>query len=136
MTHRRRSSSQRGSNLVETALVLLGLLFLIFGIMETAHLVYAYNFVERAAAEAARWASVRGSSAASPATAQTITTYVRRWATGLDASSLTVATTWKPDNSPGGTVRVQVDYTWKSAISGLLPTTVSLRGSSAMLILQ
>jgi hypothetical protein len=54
-------ANQRGSALVEQALVLTILLAVIFGIIDSGRALYTYHFVSQAAREATRWASVRGS---------------------------------------------------------------------------
>jgi Flp pilus assembly protein TadG len=60
-----RANRERGSTLVEFALVLVFVLLpLIFGIVDCARAVYAYHFVSFAAQEATRWASVRGAQCA------------------------------------------------------------------------
>jgi Flp pilus assembly protein TadG len=62
---RPQAERERGSTLVEFALVLVFVLFpLIFGIMDCARAAYAYHFVSFAAQEATRWASVRGAQCA------------------------------------------------------------------------
>jgi hypothetical protein len=53
---------ERGTALVEFALVVLVLFLLIFGAIDFGRALYAYHFVANAAREGTRWASVRGSS--------------------------------------------------------------------------
>ncbi len=61
------NSSPRGQ-LTYTEFVLVAplLFILIFGIVNFAQLLYAYNFVSYSAQEASRWASVRGSQSRPP----------------------------------------------------------------------
>jgi len=56
-SHKRR---QAGATLVEWAFVFMLLLLLFFGISGFGHMLYVYHFVDHAAKEAARYASVRG----------------------------------------------------------------------------
>ena len=59
------NARQRGSSLVEFALVSVFVLFpLMFGIVDFARAAYAYHYVCFAAQEATRWASVRGADCA------------------------------------------------------------------------
>ena len=51
----------QGATLVESALVLLLLLIILFGIMDFSRFMYAYHFVSEVAREATRYAAVRGS---------------------------------------------------------------------------
>jgi len=76
------SKSERGSSLVEFALVLTVLFMLIFGIIDFSRAVYAYNFLSSAASAGARYAMVRGATCttwttACPAAASDVTTYVQ-----------------------------------------------------------
>ena len=105
-----RRKRQRGSGLVEGALCFSAFLVIIFGVMEFAVAVYAYNFCSYAAQDAARWASTRGANYPTPASSADVQNHVVNQAVGL-ASSVSVTTTWAPNNSPGGTVRVTVACT-------------------------
>lgn len=82
------ASIERGSTLVEFAIVVTALLTLMFGTIDFGRALYSYHFVAYAAQEATRYASVRGSTyptACSPptqasrcsATADNILTYVQ-----------------------------------------------------------
>jgi len=132
----RRRKRQRGSNLIESALVFLGFMLLVLGSVEFGRMVYAFNTVCESAREGARWASVRGSSSSSPATNATVTTYVKQWAVGLDASQISVNTSWTPNNNPGGTVQVSVTYTWSGVVGVIVPRTMSFTSQSNMVVLQ
>jgi Flp pilus assembly protein TadG len=55
-----RTRGQAGATLVEWAFVLMLLLMIFLGISGFAHMLYVYHFVDHAAKEAARYASVRG----------------------------------------------------------------------------
>ena len=57
----RRLKRVSGATIVEFALVFLLLVTMLFGIAEFGHMLYAYQFVNHAAKEAARWAMVNGS---------------------------------------------------------------------------
>jgi Flp pilus assembly protein TadG len=105
----RRRRTQRGSGLVEGALCFSAFLFIAFGVMEFAMAVYAYNFCAYAAEDAARWASTRGANYPTPATATSIQNHVTSQAVALP-NTMTVTTTWTPNNNPGATVQVTVAY--------------------------
>jgi Flp pilus assembly protein TadG len=106
----RRTRYQRGAGLVEIALVTIPFFTLVLGVITAGYLVFLYNSTAYMAQQGARWASVHGSSSGSPATAATVATYVDGLAAGFVPGSLTVTTTWSPNNSPGSTVSVQVAY--------------------------
>ena len=105
----RRENRQRGSGLVEGALCFSAFLFITFGVMEFALAIYAYNFCSYASQDAARWASTRGANYPAPVTATDVQTHVRDQAVGLP-NTVSVTTTWSPDNKPGGIVQVTVQY--------------------------
>ena len=57
---RMRGARERGSALVEYALIFIVFMTLLFGIAGFGHALYAYHFVNNAAKEATRWAAVNG----------------------------------------------------------------------------
>ena len=103
---------ERGSTLLEFALVITVLLTLIFGIIDFSRAIYAYHFVSNAAREATRYASVRGSAcntwaAACPAASTDVTSYVQSIvSSGIYVSSVTTGT---PPNTAGA---LGVTTTW------------------------
>jgi Flp pilus assembly protein TadG len=100
----RRLEKQRGAALVEYAFILTAFLTLLFGIGAFGHALYAYHFVNNAAKQATRWASVNGSTCNSdnscngvgtmnngPVTSANLTTYVRNIApSGINPAAITV----------------------------------------------
>lgn len=107
----RRARKQRGAVMVESALSLLAFLMITFGTMEFSLAVQANNFCSWAARDAARWASVRGSTATTPANSTSVSNYVKGLATSMDITKVVVTTTFSPDNKAGSSVRVNVQYT-------------------------
>ena len=96
--------SERGSSLVEFALVLTVLFMLIFGIIDFSRAVYTYNFLSSAASAGARYAMVRGATcttwtSACPAAASDVTTYVR----GIVPAGISVASASTCPASPSST---------------------------------
>ena len=59
---RRSTRDEQGSNLVETAVSMLVLLMLMFGVIEASLAVYSFESVANAARDATRYAIVRGGS--------------------------------------------------------------------------
>ncbi len=103
-------------------MILLVTMTLIFGIIQASLALYAFSFVSYGARCGARYAMVRGSRSPSPATSASVQSYVQSLAVPLDTSSLTVTTTWNPNNDPGSTVTVQVTYVF-SPLAPFLGTT-------------
>jgi Flp pilus assembly protein TadG len=105
--------NERGSTLVEFALVIMVVLTLMMGIMEFSRFLYTFHFVSDAAREGTRYSSVRGNTFvgtvcsttrpyACDATAANVQTYVQSLAPpGIVGNSITVTTTW-PGATPSG----------------------------------
>jgi Flp pilus assembly protein TadG len=115
-----RSTSRRGSTLVESALAMVVFAVLVAGIMEIALALFISNSIAFAAQRAARFASVRGSGSGHPASVADIQANARSYASPLATGDLAVTVTWTPDNTPGSTVLVKVSYNINSL---MLPTT-------------
>jgi Flp pilus assembly protein TadG len=156
---------ERGSSLVEYAIVVPVLLTFLFGIMDFSRFLYTYHFVSEVAREATRYAVVRGSSYSGTACASTATfacdatsaniqSYVQNLTPpGIIASSVSATATWpgtaptgaagtcstaNGNNSPGCLVQVVVSYPYKFMLP-FLPASAStwtVSSTSAMVILQ
>ena len=126
----------RGQSYTEFALVALGMLILIFAIMQGASAVSANNFVINAARDAARYAMVHGANSPQPATATDVKNFVLAEAQGINTQAVTVTTTWSPNNNPGNTVKVQVAYSFAPIARIASTVTLSLSSTSQMVISQ
>src|ERR1039457_157305 len=103
---RRFAFCDSGSSVVEFALSASVLLAMLFGVFEISLALYSYHFVDEAAREAARYASVRGSKCVGMPDCgftdsnTTLVAYVQTLHyPGIDSSKLTVTSTWY---SPSG----------------------------------
>jgi hypothetical protein len=128
-SRRARRSGQRGGTLIEFAFTFVITLILMFAMIDFARALYSYHFVNNAAREAARWASVRGQLCSSPATPcpaqqSDITAYVMTIVPqGIDPTGISVnypgstapnnlpicGSVW---NYPGCAIAVQVNYSF------------------------
>jgi Flp pilus assembly protein TadG len=123
--------------MAEFALVLTPCLTLFFGIINFALALYCYDFVCYSAQQAVRYATVHGATAPSPVTSAGVTTFVDGLVVGvLKTSSLTVATTWAPNNNPGSVVTVIVTYNFPPLTSLVSSVTIPLTRTAAMVISQ
>jgi Flp pilus assembly protein TadG len=130
-------SSRPGQVMAEFALVLTPCLTLFFGIINFALALYCYDFVCYSAQQAVRYATVHGSTATTPATASSMTTYVNALVVGvLKTSALTTTTTWSPNNTPGGVVTVVVTYNYPPLTSLVSSVTIPLTRTASMVITQ
>lgn len=107
---RTRKQRQRGAETVEAALVTTVFLMVLMGIMDFGRLVWMYGTLTHATREAARYAMAHGSESSQPASSADIAAVVNSQAIGLDSSSIVVTPAWSPDNRPGSTVTVTVQY--------------------------
>jgi Flp pilus assembly protein TadG len=146
-------SLERGSGLVEQALVLTVLLAVMFGIIDFGRAMYTYHFVSEAARDATRWASVRGNTCVGltggcPADPGDVQTYVSNVSgMGLDPAKITATTSWpiQPYSSPtcagslknpGCVVQVKVDYAFQFILPFLPSTGFTMSSTSQMVITQ
>ncbi len=128
---------ERGSAIVESALCLLVFFFMVLGTMDLGWMVFSYNQVSYAAWDGARYAAVRGANSGHAATAATISRYVTSNIVGLTPANVIVTTTWNPDNSPGSTVNVNVQYVHSvMALTNLLGRNLTLASAANMVISQ
>jgi Flp pilus assembly protein TadG len=145
---------ERGSGLVEYAVVFMILITMLLGIVEFGRALYAYHFVSSAAREATRYAMVRGCSTPTtncptPATGDSIQTFVQNVPLGIDATQVTATTTWPvlpnspavcstPNgyNAPGCTVQVQVTYVFNFIFPFVSNSSLTMTSTSQMVISQ
>jgi Flp pilus assembly protein TadG len=150
-----------GQAMVEFAFMLLLLMIVLCGILDFTRALYVYNFVSEAAHEATRYAIVRGGGTNSactitgttpcPACTSDITTYVTGLAmSGINTSQLSVpAVYWNgvagtgsggcpaaPNNNPGNSVQVTVQYNFNFLFGVLKVTTIPMTSTSQMVIQQ
>ena len=152
-----------GSAIVEMAIASAVFLAAVFGLIQACWAIYAYNYVNQAAREATRYAIVRGGTysltpctAPGPATCMAkagstgdIAQYVRSLAyPGIDASKLTVTTTWPGgvgsvcsgigcvNNMPGNLVQVVVSYPFSFNIPFVPAATFTMSSQSQLVISQ
>jgi Flp pilus assembly protein TadG len=151
---------ERGSGLVEYAVVFLLLMTLVLGMVDFSRAIYAYHFISNQARDASRYASVRGStctddssctaansaSGSAGATTQTdIQKFVKNVPNGIDPNKLTVAADWPIQtnsptacsttaNAPGCTVQVSVSYVFNFTSPLVSSTSLTLSSKSQAVI--
>src|SRR6204780_5328202 len=150
-------ASERGTTLLESAVMISVLLLMMFGVIGFGTALYTYHFVSNTAREATRWASVRGYTCPQnlpslpggcPATDTDVNAYVQNLSTGigLDPTKVTTTTTWvappnnlaicaSQANTPGCVVKVQVQYSFQFLFP-LLPSGFTMQSTSQMVISQ
>ncbi len=138
---------ERGSGLPETAVVMMILTSLIFGIFEFGRAMYTYAFVAQIARQGARWAMVRGSQCTlldhCNAQSSDVQTYVRSLSEGAtNPNNINVTTTWPScppglsGNAPGCTVSVNVSYSFPFIAPFVQKVAINMSSTSQMVISQ
>lgn len=132
-----RQHKRHGVTVVECAVIFPLVFLLLAGTIIAGIGVFRFQEVAALAREGARFASVRGGGyefhtgkkAATPT--DVYEQAILPKAVALDQTKLTYSVTWNPDNRQGGTVTVQVNYSWipEGFLGG-----IQLSSSSTMLV--
>lgn len=127
---------QRGSTMLESALVMTTFVVLVIGSMDFGRLGFAYNSVTYAAHQAARFAATNGSASGHAATVATIQANADNNLIGLNAAGLTVGVTWTPNNNPGSQVKVVVSYNFKPLVVPISSGSLVLKSTAIDIVTQ
>ena len=150
---RSRLLKEQGSAMVETALIMIVLSMILFGLIEMCLALYSYHFVSDAAREASRYAMVHGSACKVSGVSCTVTTgqiqtYVRNLGFPGIKPTATVTTTYaaypaggtcSPSaacNNPGNLVTVLVSYNFPVSIPFVRTSVLTMTSTSSMVISQ
>jgi len=118
MVYRSTKNRRCGALMLECAFVYPITFLLIMGLIIGGLGVFRYQEVASLAREGSRYASLHGASyqqttGKAAATASDVCNKaVLPKAVALDPSQLTCSVNWSPDNSPGSTVSVTINYHW------------------------
>jgi Flp pilus assembly protein TadG len=127
---RSKRDRQRGGAVIEFAVALPLIAFVLFGLLDAGRAMLTYHTLTHASETAVRFASVRSKTSEAPATTGAIETRVMQTSSGLEAEKLDVNTEWTPSNIRGGTVRVRITYPF-TPITPFVPwETITLLGSA------
>src|SRR5690348_6414276 len=126
----------RGQALVENAMTCVVFFTLLFGIIEFGYAFYCYDQCSEAAKLGTRYAIVHGATSTSPADANAVKSWILNHVTGVDPNKVVVNTTWSPDNNPGSTVNVTVQYSFDFLERFVPMQTVALAAHSQGVIAQ
>lgn len=147
--------AQRGTSMVEFAIVATAFLLVMFGIIEFGRVLYTYHTVSNAARIGSRWAMVRGGGCSvldhCGAASSDIQTYIQSVVPMVDSNTLTVTGAWSSTTDPnaacdqstptgnngtGHVVCVTVSYPFNFAIPMVSQTALTLTSTSRMVISQ
>ena len=155
-------NAERGSTMVEFALVCTFFLVMLFGIIDFGRALYTYHFLSNAARTATRWAAVNGANCSGdgscngtapmnngPASQDDVQNYVRSITPpGIDSSQVTVTACGVTggggkcaDSPPGCTlnesgcmVQVNVSYTFNFLVPLVRRAALPMTSTSEMMI--
>ncbi|MFA6562333.1 MAG: TadE family protein [Verrucomicrobiia bacterium] len=129
---------ETGQTLVEFCICALLFMMLVFGVVDLARGVFAYNSIAHCAREGVRYAVVHGADSAAPvgpaANDATLASVVRGFATGLQSNNLSVLSRWPSGNQTGAVVNITVSYTFQPVT--MFFRTLALSNSSSAIILH
>lgn len=145
-----RGTHRRGQALTEFALVIPLLLLLIFGIIEFGRFIYAYEVLNNATREGARFAIVHGSDSNCPsgpmpgggtspsscadASGSAVKDAVVRYGVALGLAPAQIVVTWPDlDNARGHDVGVEAAYTFRTIIPLPIPP-INMTARSTLVI--
>lgn len=125
-------NGQRGTATAELGMVLPLFALLFIGAIDMSRAMFAYSTLTHASQKAARFACVRSSSSDNPASAEQIKARARQHIVGLNPAEVDVDTSYLSTNAPGGTVQVQLSYSFEPLTPFVPFETINLAGSSQM----
>jgi Flp pilus assembly protein TadG len=126
----------RGSSLIEFALISFMFIIVLAGVVEMGRMVLVYNTIANAAREGTRYAIVHGadqtaspSGPGNPCTCPNVKTVVTNFASAglVNTSALTITVSYPNGNTAGSPVSVTVAYTYDPFVnffSSILNTTL------------
>jgi Flp pilus assembly protein TadG len=137
---------ERGTALVEFAIVASGLILLMFSIVDFARAVYTEHLIDYGARLGTRHAIVNGVASCAGGTPDPLLAYVRGLSPGINASALTVTTTCpggntgcssatSPFDGAGCLVTVKVSYTYEFLVPTAV-TSIPMSSTAQMVISQ
>jgi Flp pilus assembly protein TadG len=135
---RRERCCPSGVTAVEFALVATAFFMLIFGTIQMALAVSAYNSLSAAAREAVRYAVVHSPTSANPASTSQIQQVAISAAPALNLQTSNITVSWPSDtNIPSeDDAEVAISYNYRVKIPFMSAITLTLASSSQMLVSQ
>jgi Flp pilus assembly protein TadG len=130
---RRFGADRRGAAAVEFAFVAPVVILMIVAAVDVGIGVYRQVTLANAAKETVRYAAVRG--AASGREVDTAT--LEQWArdnSGLAVTDTTATATWTPDRTPGATVAVAMQHTYRPMTLMVFEGALTLSAEASMVI--
>jgi Flp pilus assembly protein TadG len=123
--------TEKGSALVEYAMVMSIFLMIVFGFVQMSILLFAFNNATYASRVAVRYAVVHGSTATYKCTATDISNLITPLLWGAPSGGTTISTTWSPNNTPGSTITIKISLQLTPTLP-LFPSRLFSIGTTAV----
>jgi Flp pilus assembly protein TadG len=133
-----RRARQRGSAMIEMALVLPVYFMLVFGMVQLCFILFGYCNATYASRQAARYAAVHGTGATYTCTSTDIQNVALQYLWGAPKNGVTISTSW-PDtttNNPNNYVTVTISLVYPTGIPFSKISSIVVGTSATAWILQ
>ena len=131
---RRRAHTERGSGVIELALILPFIALLVMGIIDLGRGAWTRHSLEDAVSDVVRHASFSGSSTPQPSTEQSLEAWIESRRPYFDPEALNLVASWSPDNHPGSEVSVLLTYDFDPLLPVVPMGTFVLRAGASRII--
>lgn len=131
-----RRGKQRGSAIIEMALVLPVYFLLVYGMIQLCWVMFGYCNATYASRQAARYAAVHGTGSTYTCTSTDIQNVALQYMWGVPRSAVTVSTSWPNGNNPNNYLTVKISLSYPTAIPFSTLGTITVGTSSTAWILQ
>ena len=129
------AANQRGAALIEFVLTFPILVFATLVVFDIGRSAFTIMTLNGSAADAARYASVRGTLSLNPATTQQIIDFALDRAITVNTDNLNVTVTWNPSPLPGAEVEVVITYTMDMIMAQIANVDpISIRGRASVTV--
>lgn len=134
MSSKRLVDAERGSGVIELALLLPLIALLVMGIIDLGRGSWTRHSLEDAVSDVVRHASFSGSSTSQPSTEQSLEAWIETRRPHFDPDALDLVAIWSPDNHPGSEVTVLLTYDFDPLIPFVPVGAFVLRAGASRII--
>jgi Flp pilus assembly protein TadG len=131
-----RRAQQRGTAMMEMALVLPIYFLLVYGVIEMCFILFGFCNATYASRIAARYAAENGTGSTYQCTSTDVQNVAKVYLWGAPKNGTTISTTWSPDNNPGSKVTVKISLVYPTAIPFSAMSQVNVGVTAQAVILQ
>jgi Flp pilus assembly protein TadG len=126
----------RAAGAVEFAFAAPLAIVLTLGAIEGARALSAQAAITQAAKETARFASVRGSASGAAVATQAQLEAMALQLADLPSADTSATVSWDPDNTPGGTVTVQLQHDFTPVVLPFAGSTFTFNATASLTVVR